>query len=175
MNEAQKTAAKLEPRLSRLHDILESGVKDRKAEGSLRWQAGYDLALGRTLVAMARTKTYNAMLAMAKRGLEPHDPRNNTWTLHPSETVDSSSQLKRLAEEAQTYLRRVVTQHPQTPWATLAAKELARPLGWRWHDSFTLLPEDLARRRAANPNPMPRNDPARMLPPRPVKRDVPRL
>ncbi|MEM8677714.1 MAG: vWA domain-containing protein [Planctomycetota bacterium] len=173
LTEAQKTAAKLEPVLDRLYQTLRAGEPDRSSEQSPRWQAGYDLAFGRTLATLARTRSYNAMLAQAKRGMPTRDERNNTWTLHPHQSVEVNSQLQRLAEDARTYLQRVIDEHPDTPWATLAARELARPLGWRWEDSYTLLPEDIARMAAQNG--MPRDDRVRMLPRRPTRRDAPRL
>ena len=53
--------------------MLQQGEADREKETVMRWQAGYDLAMGRTLAAKVRTEGYNAMLAAAKRGLKPGD------------------------------------------------------------------------------------------------------
>ena len=86
LTEAQKAAAVLEPRLDRLYAILEKGEAERDEEEVPRWQAGYDLAMGRTLAAIVRTKTYNAMLAQAKRGLRTTDAKNNTWSIRPADT-----------------------------------------------------------------------------------------
>jgi hypothetical protein len=30
------------------------------------------------------------------------------------------------------YLNRVIKEHPGTPWAYLAHRELTTPLGWKW-------------------------------------------
>jgi hypothetical protein len=128
-----------------------------------------------------RTDTYNAMLAAAKRGLKPKDPKNNTWVLEPSNDITAGSQLAKMADKARTYLNRVVSEHPGTPWAYLAQRELADPLSWSWKEDFTdLTPRQ---RPAANPNvvvnPPPPQRPAPPMPlvlPRPpLKRPPPKL
>ena len=76
IEEAQKAAAKLEPKVAALHDTLKLGEADRKQETSLRWQAGYDLAIGRVMAVRVRTEAYNAMLAKAKRGMKFKNEKN---------------------------------------------------------------------------------------------------
>jgi hypothetical protein len=90
---AQQKAAALEPKIEALSKVLQQGEGDRDKETVLRWQAGYDLAIGRVLAVKVRTETYNAMLAAAKRGLKPKDPKNNTWVLEPADEVSVGSQL----------------------------------------------------------------------------------
>jgi hypothetical protein len=136
---AQRSAALLQPKLDLLCDVLLSGQDDRADEEEPRWQAGYDLALGRALAAKVRTDGYNMMLAEAKQGRAFERPRSNTWILTPAADFPASS-LERLADEATDSLRRVVADHPGTPWAMLAQRELATPLGWGWEEGFTYLP-----------------------------------
>src|SRR5690606_22675547 len=81
LSEAQKDAAKLEPKINQLYEHLAQGEADRAKETSLRWQAGYDLAMGRVLAVKVRTEAYNAMLAQAKTGLKFKNEKNNTWVL----------------------------------------------------------------------------------------------
>ena len=97
-----------------------------------RWQAGFDLAMGRVLAIKVRTQSYNAMLAQAKGGLEFPDPNHDTWRLAPENEVTVGSVLAKQAEAAREYLQAVVEKHPDTPWAYLAEKELQEPIGWRW-------------------------------------------
>ncbi|HVT28243.1 MAG TPA: vWA domain-containing protein, partial [Lacipirellulaceae bacterium] len=59
---AQRTAAKLEPKLEELVSVLRQGERDREKLITPRWQAGYDLAMGRSLAVKVRTEGYNAML-----------------------------------------------------------------------------------------------------------------
>ena len=176
LSEAQQSAARLEPKINQLYEMLRTGESDREKEEVPRWQAGYDLAMGRVLAVKVRTEGYNAMLAAAKRGLKPKDPKNNTWTIKPADEISVGSQLAKLGERAKMYLSRVVKDHPGTPWALLAEKELQDPVGWVWGDSFT----DLSPPKMANGNgnaaPAIRNDAKMMLPkPAPPKRPPPKL
>ena len=175
LSEAQKAAAKLEPKVLALYEVLKQGEADRDGESSLRWQAGYDLAMGRVMAVRVRTEAYNAMLAKAKRGMKFKEAKNNTWILKPADEFTVGSQMTKMAEKAKAYLQRVATDHDGTPWALLAKRELDEPLGWKWEESFT----DNAPRRAGaggNNNPAPAaNDLRMMLKKRPTKRAVPKL
>lgn len=179
--EAQKGAAKLEPQLRGLYETLALGEEDREEETSLRWQAGYDLAMGRVLAAKTRAEGYNAMLAQAKRGMKFKNPKNNTWVLRSSSEITTSSGIAKAGKAAEAYLKRVVDEHEGTPWALLAAKELKTPLGWKWTEQFTNLAPPPPRRPApVNNNPPPRPRPARnetkkMLKRPPPKRPPPKL
>lgn len=117
--------------------ILKEGETDRDRVASARWQAGYDLAFGRALAVWVRTFGYNKMLAQMKVApLKFSDPKNNMWRLMPTSQSDAGSKVKKYHEMAQFYLNRVIEEHPGTPWAMLAAKELETPVGWRWQDGF---------------------------------------
>ncbi|MDB4778352.1 hypothetical protein OAG68_02735, partial [bacterium] len=121
-------------------------------------QAGFDLAYGRVIAAKIRAESYNAMLAMAKTKLKFKDPKNNTWVLTPANTVSTGGQDSKLAEKAKLYLTRVVDEHPDTPWAMLAQRELETPIGWEWKESFTEPPpprQQVANNNNNNPRPVP--------------------
>ncbi|MBC8350946.1 MAG: VWA domain-containing protein [Planctomycetes bacterium] len=175
--EAQKGAAKLEPQLAGLYGMLELGEADRTKEASPRWQAGYDLAVGRVMAAKVRAEGYNAMLALAKRGMKFSDAKNNTWVLRHDAEISTGSQLAKSATKAEGYLQRVVDEHPETPWALLASRELKTPLGWKWTEEFTNLAPPVNRTAGNNNNrPRPaRNDQKKMLKKPPPKRPVPKL
>jgi hypothetical protein len=175
--EAQKAAAKLEPMLASLYATLEIGKADRDKETTPRWQAGYDLAMGRVMAARVRAEGYNAMLALAKRGMKFSNDKNNTWVLRHDDEVSTGSQLAKAATDAEAYLQRVVDEHPGTPWALLAAQELKTPLGWKWTDEFTDLsppPNQTAGNNDNRPRPA-TNDQKKMLDKPPPKRPVPKL
>lgn len=175
LSEAQQEAARLEPKINQLYEVLRGGESDREKEETPRWQAGYDLAMGRVLAVKVRTESYNAMLAAAKRGLKPKEPKNNTFTLKPADEISVGSQLAKLGERAKMYLNRVVKDHPGTPWALLAEKELKDPVGWVWEDSFTdLTPRRMADAGNAPPAPA-RNDAKMMLKKPPPSRPPPKL
>lgn len=175
LSEAQKDAAKLEPKLAQLYDHLAQGEADRLKETNARWQAGYDLAMGRVAAVKVRTEAYNAMLAQAKTGLKFKDQKNNTWVLEPADTISVGSQLEKLAQKAKMYLERVVKEHPGTPWALLAKKELDMPLGFEWKEAHTPINPPGMGGNGNNNNPPPANEAARMLKRGPEKRPVPKL
>jgi len=140
LSEAQKVAAVLAPKIDALYGILVTGQGDRDKLGSSekRWQAGYDLAMGRVLAAKIRTDAYNIMLANAKSGMKFKDPKNDTWKLVQSDKVAGvGSQTEKLAVQARTYLERVVKDHPGTPWAMIAQEELQTPFGYEWQEAYT--------------------------------------
>ena len=116
------------------------------------------------------------MLAALKRGIKVTAENNNTWTLVPANEISVGSQYTKAAEKATELLTRVAQEHEGTPWALLAERELANPIGWRWQDSFT----DLTPRRPGNVgnganNAAAVNDAARMIKKPPPKRRPPKL
>ncbi len=174
---AQQEAARLEPKLFGLCELLAEGEKNRDRELSARWLASFDYSFGTALAEKVRTETYNLMLAKAKRGIPFEDPKNNTWTLRPSQEISVGSKLEKEAELAKQKLESVMRDHEGTPWALLAKRELDRPMGWSWVESFT----DLSPPPPANnnpppppPPPMPADEQAQMLA-RPPTRPVPKL
>jgi hypothetical protein len=171
LSTAQREAAKLEPKIDALAAILRQGERDRDKITAPRWQAGFDLAIGRTLAVKVRTEDYNAMLASAKQGLKFKDPKSDTWDLKPSDSVTVSSALAKDAEDAKKYLTRVVTDHKGTPWAMDAEKELRQPLGWEWREAFTDVQGRIARAEMRKNRPRPE----RPEPPKKPRRDPPPL
>jgi hypothetical protein len=140
LGEAQKKAAVLEPKIDSLYGVLSAGVPGRAkiTADENRWQAGFDLALGQVLALKVRTNAYNIMLAQAKSGMKFKNSKNDTWILDPSDDVSRvGSQTERLATQAAELLRRVVAEHPGTPWAQMAAEELRIPLGYSWKEIHT--------------------------------------
>ena len=134
INQAQQSAAIVEPAVNRLYDILKSGEEDRSNEISPRWQAGFDLAMGRSIAAKVRAESYNAMRALVKTG----------------------SQDTKLLNKAKSYLNRVIEEHPGTPWALMAQRELATPIGWKWKQAYTAPPQPRPQRQGNNNNNRPR-------------------
>jgi hypothetical protein len=165
---AQRSAAILQPKLDAIATVLLAGEEDRPLIKEPRWQAGYDLALGRALAVKVRTDGYNVMLAEAKQGMPFKNPKNNTWVLRADDNYAASG-LEKVAEKARTYLEGVVQDHPNTPWAMLAERELATPMGWRWDEYFTPIPP----RQEGNGNARPRPEPR--APQGPPRRDPPPL
>jgi hypothetical protein len=172
LDEAQKSAAKLGPKVDRLYQILKEGEKDRGKLTEPRWQAGYDLAMGRVLAVKVRTEAYNAMLAKAKGGLKFQKPDSDTFVLEPADEISVGSAVEKMAKQAREYLNRVVQQHSGTPWALLAERELKEPIGWKWGEKSMKL-EMQKRMAAAGGNNAPNKDALKKLEkPKPKRDDV---
>ncbi|MGI9455569.1 MAG: vWA domain-containing protein, partial [Aeoliella sp.] len=172
LSRAQRVAAKLEPKVARLASILRQGEKDRDKLIEPRWQAGFDLALGRALATKVRTEGYNSMLALAKQGMKFENEKNDTWILVPSGKVTTGSVLSKEGDMARLYLERVVQDHAGTPWALLAEKELRIPFGWEWTESFSNVAGRMQNQGNGNARPRPRPE---NVPPKKPKRPVPKL
>lgn len=134
LDEAQREAARLEPRLSALYEVLSRGERDRAKVQSPRWQAAYDLAMGRVLAARARIEGYNAMLAQLKLGRNFENESSTRWELTPADSISAGSNYAKLIDQAKMYLERVIKDHPNTPWAHLASRELQEKMGWEWQE-----------------------------------------
>ena len=173
-SEAQKEVARLQPAIDAIHRSLAAGAGDREKIREKRWQAGFDLAMGRVLAAKVRADAYNEVLGQAKSGLVFKHPDSDTWELAPSDELGAiSSRMEKLAGEARTYLERVVADHPGTPWAYIASEELKVPLGYAWREKHTGVAKQM-QMGANNNNPTARpDDVARKLmapkPQRPLK------
>ena len=64
--DAQRPASMLQHRVTEIVSILGRGEKDREKINEPRWQAAYDLAVGRANAILARSLGYNQMLANMK-------------------------------------------------------------------------------------------------------------
>lgn len=154
LSQAQRAAALVAPKIDVIYRTLLAGESVRAEETEARWQAGYDLALGRALAVKVRTDGYNVMLAELKQGTPFNRARNNTWILRSADQYADSS-LEKMAGQAREYLERVVRDHPGTPWALYAQRELATPLGWRWTEGYTRLPPVVENNGEMRPQPEP--------------------
>ena len=132
---AQRPAAQIDYPLEQLHRILQEGEKDRPKLTSPRWRASFDVALGRVLAMRVRAYGYNVVLAEMRSNPKPFANKDsNQWRLVPSRTVDGNSTVRKWEKDALTYLNRVIDEHPGTPWARIAERELSTPLGWEWQE-----------------------------------------
>lgn len=132
LSQAQLGAAQIEPALNAAYNVLVVGEPDRENLTKPRWQAGYDLAMGRILAAKSRVEGYNAMLAALKRGKSFENEGSTRWVLTPAEQTEAGSAVKKIGERALEYLQRVIADHQGTPWAQMAEMELQVPVGWKW-------------------------------------------
>lgn len=149
---AQKPVTEFDYGLNELEIMLRQGLNDRKKITEPRWRANYDLALGRVLATRVRAYGYNTVLAEMKSNPKSFENKdNNAWRLVPAKDVRSSPSVRKMSKEATELLNGVIDEHPGTPWAFLAAKELNQPLGWEWKEMRMNL--DAKGNRVQKPNP----------------------
>lgn len=132
---AQRQVVELEYLVNEVVKSLEPGEKDRPKVKEPRWRAAFDLAYGRALALQARAQGYNILMAQMKVAPRPFANKgSNTWNLKPSKDISAGPSVKKLVAKSTEYLSRVVDEHPGTPWADLAERELREPMGWEWQE-----------------------------------------
>ena len=129
--------------LNRGLNELRGAEKFRVKEKSLRWQAHYDLLLGRLLANKVRCQCYTQLLEeMYVNPKAPRDGTKNAWGLVGDDDTAPAHAARRPttnvqdASAARAYLERVIDEHPSTPWAAIAESELAFPLEFQWRETF---------------------------------------
>ena len=131
---SQITVARVEYTVKEALEPIAEATKLRDHETSRRWQAHYDLIRGRLLAMRIRCNEFNSICAEFLKDMPKFkNPGSNTWKLVPSEELHARDpQAKAVAAEARRLLQRVVDEHPGTPWALLAQRELKDPFGFQW-------------------------------------------
>jgi hypothetical protein len=116
---------------------ISQAAKYRDKEPSRRWQAHYDLIRGRLLAMKIRCTEFNwACAKMKKDAPKFTNPRSNAWRLVPDEEIHFSDKAAAAGKEARALLKRVVDEHPGTPWAKLAERELKDAFGFKWVETY---------------------------------------
>ncbi len=130
---AERTAYTVDEALVPINSVFK--LRDR--EISRRWQAHYDLIRGRLLAMKVRCYEYNyACARMKKDPPKFSSPKFNAWRLVPDSNIQYSEKAVVAAREAQSILHRVIEDHPTTPWALLAEREVKDPLGFKWVETY---------------------------------------
>jgi len=139
--EAQKPVAEVDVPLRRLYEGLKIGEQGREKLSEDRWRAAFDLAMGRVLAMRVRFAGYNLMLANMKTSPKSFsNETDNMWRLVASDKIESGPEMRKAAEQAKVYLKRVIDDHPGTPWALLAERELSTEMGWSWQSFSRPIP-----------------------------------
>jgi hypothetical protein len=115
-----------------LEELGKAGAR-RAGEKSLRWQANYDYVRTRLLARLIHVHEYNLMLGRIRRDDLPPLQGGTGWRLLPRVRPQNTDRaVKRLVTELQQTLRKIIKEHPDTPWAVLARRDLEVPLGLQW-------------------------------------------
>jgi von Willebrand factor type A domain len=130
---AERTAYTVDEALGPINAVLK--LRDR--EKSRRWQANYDLIRGRLLATKVRCYEYNWACALMKKDPPKFSKaKSNAWRLVPDQEIRYSDKAAAAGREAEALLHRIVEDHPATPWALLAQRELENPLGFKWMETY---------------------------------------
>jgi hypothetical protein len=127
----QEEPAKIAFDLEQALDVMEKAGKERAKETSKRWQANFDFVYSRLLGRLAYAREYNFVIGNRLRKDKPalKDPKNNTgWNVVPQERVQDK-EAKVYVSKRNKALDRLLKDHPDTPWAILARKDLSTNLG----------------------------------------------
>ncbi|MDR3619290.1 MAG: VWA domain-containing protein [Paludisphaera borealis] len=163
----QALAAQIAQTVEEALGPITAAARYRDREVSRRWQAHYDLIRGRLLAMKVRAYEYNSAGArLVKDPPKFQNSRSNAWRLVPDKAILYSEKAAAAGREAEELLRKVVEEHPDTPWALLAGRELKDPLGFKWVETY--VPPPPRRDDAAAAQKKNRNSPA-AKPPAPPK------
>lgn len=183
LNEAQQSAAETTFMVDHIAQPLQGKLEaEYQKEKSPRWRAAYNLAMGRLAALKVRAFEYNYACSQLKNlGTGDIATKTNHWFFKPDPKIASGAQMKKLAADAEKYLKRVVDEAPGTPWALLAQRELSAPLGFTVVQKFIQPPPPPERPtgpqtkqvRLANDNMPPRRPTP--PPPRPAPPPLPNL
>jgi CubicO group peptidase (beta-lactamase class C family) len=94
------------------------------------------------------------------------DPNHNAWRLVPASEVRSSAKAAAAADEAKKLLEKVITEHPGTPWALLAQRELRDPFGFQWVGTYVAPPPKPSEAAAQQAQAKKAQEPPRREPPK---------
>lgn len=121
---AQRPAALVQPQIDELYAELKKGEADSAKLTEPRWIAAFDLAFGRASAAKARADAYMFQLAGIRNGKQ-------ATQLQPSEETIKNSVVDKMAQTARDRLKKVIAEHPGTPWAKAAERELRTPMSFK--------------------------------------------
>jgi hypothetical protein len=118
-------------------DEMKSAAKKLTKEPSKRWRANFDYTLVRLEARIIYLYEYSFALGTILRDALPGlDKGANGWqmvtTMKPKASEKTS---KALAADIAKTLKKLAKDHPYTPWAVLARRELSHPLGLEWRVS----------------------------------------
>jgi hypothetical protein len=154
---AERTAYTVDEALGPVNAV----AKLRDREPSRRWQAHYDLIRGRLLAMKVRCYEYNWACARLKKDPPKFkNPKANAWRLMPDSAVQYSEKAAAAAHDADRLLHRVIQEHPETPWALLAQRELRDPFGFKWVETYVAPPPRNDNNAGESPQRKNRNTPA---------------
>jgi hypothetical protein len=114
--------------------VLQKAGRHRARDKSLRWQANYDYVRTRLLARLIHLQEYNLMLGKVRKDdLPPLQAADGGWRLVAAAKLQCTEKdIKQWEKERRRTLKKLQKEHPGTPWAWLARRDLKLPLGLEW-------------------------------------------
>lgn len=112
-------------------------------ERSKRWLAHHAYVSAVVAMRLAYLDELNMAYASVRTSRLPdrNEAKGQTgWRLVPTEKMASKASVRKLDEDAREQLRKIVSDHPGTPWATLANDLLKTKPGLVWEAAAVPLP-----------------------------------
>jgi len=131
-----KKAQTLIQYFAKAQQALEDVAAQRNRDPSLRWRANYDITVAQLIAYQARLyefvdyiKAFTQTPKPIKNELGPARPTNRWDGRYVKKTRVEDPKVVALRERSLDLYRRVIKDHPGTPWAARAEYELGRGFG----------------------------------------------
>jgi hypothetical protein len=120
--------------LSEALEVLQKAGKQRDLEPSSRWQADFDFIRGRMMLRLAHLHELNFTLGMVRREMLPELTKGQSrWRLISVSNVHTTErECRQLEADGNHILKKLLLDHPDTPWAFLARRDLDTFIGLEW-------------------------------------------
>jgi hypothetical protein len=128
--EQHRLLARVQSQLEDLHEQVVD-LKDERERCAPRWQANYDLLLGRLESQLVVLEEHQLALGQLRKESPPLEPGHSGWRLVARPKVSDVS-ARKMALQGQRRFESLAREHPDTVWAELARRALRVPLGLEW-------------------------------------------
>jgi hypothetical protein len=123
----------LQQALEKLKNAAELRNKETK-----RWQAHYDFTVARMQARLVHIFEYNYLLGTIRLDSLPDLEQgfHNGWRLASCEkpqVLAKEARVKDLSRQMNRAWKKVLDEHPSTPWAVFALRDQMSALGLEWH------------------------------------------
>lgn len=129
---------------------LDDAADERAKEPSKRWQAHLDYLTGAVTLRYARLEEVNLLYGDVRTDKLPvldAAAGHTGWRLVPAERMHSKKDVRAAMEQARERLAKVAKDHPNTPWAELAERDLAEKPGLMWEPAAVKPPAAPVRKK----------------------------
>jgi hypothetical protein len=131
----QRSPARVQLVLRNLNELLEKAAEERKEEKSKRWQANFDFVFAMVKARLAYIHEYNLMVGRIRKEDLPELDKSlgqDGWRLASQAGLQSATDIKDQAKDAQKLFAKLAKDHKGTPWEVLGKRQKQTTLGLKW-------------------------------------------